>query len=126
MIKTAAKHLKNSQKNALRSMVAFVVSEALNKAFEKELNTVEKVKTLVLMGATADKIETAVRACPGFENSGLRIIKADNMQDAVFKARKEAIYGDVVSLSPASASFDKYPNFEARGKHYKEIVNRLV
>jgi len=87
---------------------------------------VEKVKTLVLMGATADKIETAVRACPGFENSGLRIIKADNMQDAVFKARKEAIYGDVVSLSPASASFDKYPNFEARGKHYKEIVNRLV
>lgn len=56
MIKTAAKNLKNSQKNALRSMVAFVVSEALNKAFEKELNTVEKVKTFIKVGQTIYKV----------------------------------------------------------------------
>ena len=56
MIKTAGKNLKNSQKNALRSMVAFVVSEALNKAFEKELNTVEKVKTFIKVGQTIYKV----------------------------------------------------------------------
>ena len=40
-------------------------------------------------------------------------------------ARSAAKPGDIVSLSPASASFDAYPNFEARGKHYKQIVNSL-
>ena len=33
--------------------------------------------------------------------------------------------GDGVSLSPASASFDLYPGFEARGRHFKELVSRL-
>ena len=33
--------------------------------------------------------------------------------------------GDIVTLSPASASFDLYPNFEVRGKHYKELVGKL-
>lgn len=33
--------------------------------------------------------------------------------------------GDVVSLSPASASFDLYPNFEVRGREFKNIVNAL-
>ena len=33
--------------------------------------------------------------------------------------------GDIVTLSPACASFDKYPNFEKRGEHFKGIVNRL-
>ena len=40
-------------------------------------------------------------------------------------ARGAARPGDVVSLSPASASFDAYPNFEARGRHFKQIVNAL-
>ena len=40
-------------------------------------------------------------------------------------ARAAAKPGDVVSLSPASASFDLYPNFEVRGRHYKQIVNSL-
>ena len=33
--------------------------------------------------------------------------------------------GDIVTLSPASASFDMYPNFAVRGNHFKDIVNRL-
>jgi len=83
------------------------------------------VKTLVLMGATGSRIEKAVRECPGFAESSLTILHADNMQHAVELARSAAKSGDVVSLSPASASFDLYPNFEVRGKDYKNIVNAL-
>lgn len=83
------------------------------------------VKTLVLMGATGPRIETAVRACPGFDVSALTILHADSMQHAVELARGAAQPGDVVSLSPASASFDLYPNFEVRGRDYKNIVNNL-
>lgn len=83
------------------------------------------VKTLVLMGATGPRIETAVRACPGFDESALTILHADSMQHAVELARSAAQPGDVVSLSPASASFDLYPNFEVRGRDYKNIVNNL-
>ena len=83
------------------------------------------VKTLVLMGATGPRIEKAVRECPGFAESSLTILHADNMQHAVELARSAAKSGDVVSLSPASASFDLYPNFEVRGRDYKNIVNAL-
>jgi UDP-N-acetylmuramoylalanine--D-glutamate ligase len=40
-------------------------------------------------------------------------------------ARKNAQPGDIVTMSPASASFDLYPNFEVRGRHYKQIVREL-
>ena len=83
------------------------------------------VKTLVLMGATAPRIEKAVRECDGFAESGLTILHADSMQHAVELARGAAKPGDVVSLSPASASFDLYPNFEVRGRDYKNIVKNL-
>ena len=83
------------------------------------------VKTLVLMGATGPRIEKAVRECDGFAGSGLTILHADSMQHAVELARSAAKPGDVVSLSPASASFDLYPNFEVRGRDYKNIVKNL-
>ena len=83
------------------------------------------VKTLVLMGATGPRIEAAVRGCAGFDESALTILHADSMQHAVELARGAAQPGDVVSLSPASASFDLYPNFEVRGRDYKNIVNNL-
>ena len=83
------------------------------------------VKTLVLMGATGPRIEAAVRGCAGFDESALTILHADSMQHAVELARGAAQPGDVVSLSPASASFDLYPNFEVRGRDYKNIVNAL-
>ena len=86
---------------------------------------IEHVKTLIVMGATGPKIEKAVREHPDFEKSGLKIIRAENMEDAVKKAYETAQNGDIVSLSPASASFDAYPNFEVRGRHFKELVNKL-
>ena len=83
------------------------------------------VKVLVLMGATGPIIEREVRALPEFAASGLQILHAQDMQQAVELARSAARPGDIVSLSPASASFDRYPNFEARGREYKQIVNAL-
>ena len=83
------------------------------------------VTVLVLMGATGPRIEEAVRSQPGFAESGLVILHASSMEEAVALARGAAKPGDVVSLSPASASFDVYPNFEVRGRHFKQIVNSL-
>ena len=85
----------------------------------------EKVKDLILLGVTADKIQKAVTECPEFKTSGLKIYRVNTLEEAVAKAKEVASVGDVVTLSPACASFDQYPNFEARGVHFKNIVNNL-
>ena len=86
---------------------------------------VAHVKDLVLMGATGPRIEKALREDPGFNEAALPIQHADNMQHAVELARAAAKPGDIIILSPASASFDLYPNFEVRGREFKKIVNAL-
>ena len=86
---------------------------------------VAHVKNLVLMGATGPRIEKALREDPGFNEAALPIQHADNMQHAVELARAAAKPGDIIILSPASASFDLYPNFEVRGREFKKIVNAL-
>ena len=86
---------------------------------------VRHVKHLVLMGATGPRIEKAVKADAGYADSGLTMEYADNMQHAVERARAAAQPGDIIILSPASASFDLYPNFEVRGHEFKRIVNAL-
>ena len=48
------------------------------------------------------------------------------MEEAVQTADQITKPGDIVTLSPACASFDKYPNFEERGMHYKRLVNRIA
>lgn len=85
----------------------------------------EFAKVVVLLGNTAPKIEAAVRACPGFAESGIVLLHAETLEQAVAEAAAHAQEGDVVSLSPASASFDLYKNFEERGEHFKRIVNAL-
>ena len=47
------------------------------------------------------------------------------MEEAVQKSFQIAENGDIVSLSPACASFDMYKNFAARGNHFKKLVNNL-
>lgn len=85
----------------------------------------EKVKNLILLGATAPKIEKAVLEDKNFSTSNVNIVMVDTLEEAVAKAKELSTTGDVVSLSPASASFDMYRNFEERGHHYKRIVNAL-
>lgn len=85
----------------------------------------EKVKILILLGATAPKIEAAVTGYPGYDPDNLQIVHVQTLEEAVAKARELAVPGDVVTLSPASASFDLYLNFEQRGHHFKSIVQAL-
>ena len=85
----------------------------------------EKVKVLILMGLTAPKIEAAVTQCKEYNPKKLTIIHVKSMQEAVLAAKKYAVKGDIVSLSPACASFDLYPDFEARGRHFKQLVREL-
>ena len=86
---------------------------------------IKHVKLLILTGHTADKIEAAVRSHPDYQPDCPQILRADSVDHAVGLAHAQARPGDVVSLSPACASFDCYPNFEARGRHFKELVNAL-
>jgi len=82
----------------------------------------EKVKAAILMGESADQIETAIRlVCPQ-----MPIIRVDSMEEAVREADAMATDGDIVFLSPASTSFDKYKNFEVRGDHFRRIVLELA
>ena len=85
----------------------------------------DKVKYLILMGATAPKIKAAVLNADNYSDGNPTIIEVSNMEEAVAKAREVAKPGDLVYMSPASASFDLYKNFDQRGKHFKSIVNGL-
>ena len=80
----------------------------------------QTVKTAILMGATADAIERAIHA-----HSDLPIYRVKNMDEAVATAHSLAKEGDIVFMSPASASFDMYKNFEVRGNHFKSLVMAL-
>ena len=85
----------------------------------------EKVKVLILVGPTSDKIEAAVRACEDFDEEKLTIYRVNNYENAVKCAYNSAISGDYVLLSSASTSFDLFKNFEERGKTFKELVLKL-
>lgn len=85
----------------------------------------ERAKMLILSGPTADKIEAAVKGCPDYKENAPIILRAESMEAATRLAHQNARPGDIITLSPACASFDSYPNFEARGRHFKDIVNSL-
>jgi UDP-N-acetylmuramoylalanine--D-glutamate ligase len=81
-----------------------------------------KVKKLVLIGQTRDKIaECAVRC--GFNKAD--IIFEDTFEAALDTCVREAVAGDAVLLSPACASWGMFPNYEVRGRQFKEYVNKL-
>ena len=81
----------------------------------------EKVKALVLIGATADKIESAAKAA----GAKVPTVRAATYEEAVSAAKAAAQEGDIVVLSPASTSFDMFRNFEERGNLFKELVQKL-
>lgn len=85
----------------------------------------DNVCCLICMGTTGPKIEEAVKEAENYDEKALNILHVDNLEDAVLLAYKNANSGESVYLSPASASFDLYSNFEAKGNHFKEIVNSL-
>lgn len=82
-------------------------------------------KAVVLCGATADKIREAIERSPLYDGT-LPIYTCDSFVGAVEKAHTLAVRGDKVILTPASASFDLFRNFEERGKVFKETVLSLA
>jgi len=82
------------------------------------------VKLLILCGATAGVIRASVERAENY--SGLEIVDVEDYHQAVSLARSRTKAGDVVLLSPASTSFDRFANFMERGKVFKEIVNGLA
>lgn len=79
-----------------------------------------KVRLLVLIGQTREKIKAAAEEC-GFTN----VILADNLEEAVKICAEQAQAGEAVLLSPACASWGQFDNFEQRGDMFKEYVHSL-
>ena len=82
------------------------------------------VKTLLLTGATAPKIRACVEQADCPEKP--EIIDVPDLAAAVRCANAVAQPGDIVIMSPASASFDCFKNFMERGNLFKELVHKLV
>ncbi len=79
-----------------------------------------KVKKLILIGATREKIAADAKKC-GFTD----YVFAETFEEAVEKAVEFAEKGDAVLLSPACASWGMFPNYEVRGDRFKELVHAL-
>ena len=86
---------------------------------------VSHVKRLVLTGDTASKIRAAVESAPEYTQGAPVIEEYHDFNDAVLAAHRAAGEGDVVILSPACASFDKFKNFMERGEAFKKIIRDL-
>lgn len=79
-----------------------------------------KVKELVLIGQTREKIQKAAHACGFFHT-----VLAENLEEAVHICAEKAEPGDAVLLSPACASWGQFDNYEQRGDKFKEYVRAL-
>ena len=82
-------------------------------------------KILVTAGATAEKIEAAVKAAPDYRPGEPEILHAQTLAEAVQLAKTHTVPGDIVTLSPACAAFDQFKNFMVRGETYKTLVRAL-
>lgn len=80
------------------------------------------VKKLFLCGATAGQIRTAVENC---DMQQPEIMDCGKFENAVKAAAAAAEAGDVVLMSPASASFDEFKNFAVRGNFFKKLIMEL-
>lgn len=79
-----------------------------------------KVKLLVLVGQTREKIAACARA-----HGMTDIVLADSFLEAMDVCAQNAEPGDAVLLSPACASWGMFPNYEVRGQSFKDYVNGL-
>jgi len=86
----------------------------------------DKVKLMILVGTTSPKIrKSAEDEAKKRGVDPMPIVEFDNLKDAIEYAKSNSKSGDIVAMSPASASFDLYKNFEVRGNLFKKYVNEL-
>lgn len=93
--------------------------------YELASEGIDRIKVLILMGNTKEKIKQAFEKEMKERNITLPILDASSLKEAVQLARENSESGDIITMSPACASFDMFKNFELRGKAFKEIVNEL-
>lgn len=85
----------------------------------------KKVKELILIGQTADKIFEAVKKESDIQSKPINTYMCKTLEEAVLLAKKVAKPHQIVLFSPASASFDMFKNFADRGEKFKKAVNNL-
>lgn len=85
----------------------------------------EKVKTLILMGQTAEKIFDTVKQEQDIEKKKLNIYMCNSLNQAIILAKRYSTQGQVVLFSPASTSFDMFKNMYDRGNQFKAIVEKM-
>ena len=82
-------------------------------------------KRVYLNGATGPQIRAAVEGCADYIPGAPALIDCADFTDAVRKAATDAVAGDIVLMSPASAAFDQFKNFMVRGNYFKTLVKEL-
>ena len=85
----------------------------------------DNVTSLILLGATAEKIEQTVQEQAQIENVSIPVYRCNSLEECVIQANEIAKENDIVLFSPASASFDMFKNFADRGEKFKELVLQL-
>jgi UDP-N-acetylmuramoylalanine--D-glutamate ligase len=83
---------------------------------------VERAAAAYLLGDTAERMAAELQPAAA---AGVPLHRVADLEDAVRTAAAAAAPGEVVLLSPACASFDAFPNFEARGERFRQIVAEL-
>ncbi len=90
-----------------------------NQEFKDLIPYISKIKKIYAIGEVKDKIK---EFC---ENNNIPYSEFEFLKDAMNNIPKNTTEGDIVLLSPASASWDQYDKFEDRGNEFKNIVNNL-
>lgn len=97
-----------------------------NKLAKIIIRNYQRIKSIILIGATADKIEDALLKYGSYHlQKNLVLLKSGSLAETVLLAKRIAKSGDTVLLSPACASFDMFRNFAERGALFKKIVKTL-
>lgn len=85
----------------------------------------QNVHTVVLTGATAEKIAAAIEEAKGENPRPLTVLSVPDFDGAVRRAAAATAAGGIVLLSPACASFDAFVNFEERGERFKALAKAM-
>ena len=87
--------------------------------FARLLPALDRIGGILLIGEASDAIATALATAFVQEPE---LTRCETLEAAVDRALASASPGDTILLSPACTSFDQYPDFEQRGRHFKALV----
>jgi len=86
---------------------------------------IKSCKEVILLGNTSEKIYNSIINDKEYNKEEIKIEKVNSLEEAVTIANSKANIGDIVVMSPASASFDMFKSYKERGNIFKELVNKI-